>query len=65
MQGAGLKGIPQRKRWGKKTSGTRPGAVRNHLDRDFTAAQANDKWVTDITFGAPNLGRRLEDAARA
>ncbi len=50
MQGAGLKGIPQRKRWCKKTSGTRPDTVRNHLARDFTAAQANDKWVTDITF---------------
>jgi putative transposase len=65
MQEAGLKGIPQKKKWQKKLSGIRPGTVENHLARDFSATQANDKWVTDITFGAPNLGRRLEDAARA
>lgn len=50
MQGAGLKGIPQLKRWHKKVSGTRPGEVRNHLERDFAAALPNHKWVTDITF---------------
>jgi putative transposase len=50
MQRAGLKGIPQRKRWRSKRSGTRPGDVENHLARDFAAAAANRKWVTDITF---------------
>ena len=50
MQGAGLKGIPQRKRWRSKRSGTRPGDVENHLSRDFVAPAANRKWVTDITF---------------
>ena len=50
MQGAGLKGVPQKKKWRKKPSGARPSAVRNHLERDFTATQANDKWVTDITY---------------
>jgi putative transposase len=50
MQDAGLKGIPQRRRWHKKVSGTRPGEVRNHLERDFAAALPNHKWVTDITF---------------
>jgi len=50
MQTAGLQGIPQRKRWGKKTSSSRPATVSNHLERDFSATQANDKWVTDITF---------------
>ncbi len=50
MRGAGLTGIPQRKRWRKKASGERPGAVRNHLARDFAATTANRKWVTDITF---------------
>ncbi len=50
MRGAGLRGIPQRKRWRKKASGERPGAVRNHLARDFAATTANRNWVTDITF---------------
>jgi len=50
MRGASLKGVPQKKKWGKKPSGARPGAVQNHLERDFTALQANDKWVTDITY---------------
>ncbi|TDJ32656.1 MAG: IS3 family transposase, partial [Gammaproteobacteria bacterium] len=50
MRGAGLTGIPQRKRWRKKASGERPGAVRNHLARDFAATTANRNWVTDITF---------------
>lgn len=50
MAKEGLQGIPQRRRWRRKRSGTRPAAVRNHLDRDFTATQPNTKWVTDITY---------------
>ena len=50
MKGAGLQGIPQKTKWQKKPSGARPGMVNNHLARDFTATQANAKWVTDITF---------------
>jgi len=50
MRAAGLKGIPQRKRWHSKPSGPRPGEVRNHVARDFAAVQPNRKWVTDITF---------------
>ncbi len=50
MRVAGLRGIPQRKRRGSKRSTSRPGAVSNHLDRDFRAAAANTKWVTDITY---------------
>ena len=50
MKGAGLKGIPQKRKWQNKPSSSRPEAVNNHLARDFTATQANAKWVTDITF---------------
>jgi putative transposase len=50
MRVVGLRGIPQRKRQGHKRSGTRPGSVSNHLDRDFQADEANTKWVTDITY---------------
>ncbi len=46
----GLQGIPQRRRWRRKQSGIRPAYVRNHLERDFTATEANTKWVTDITY---------------
>ena len=50
MRDSGLRGIPQRRRWRKKPSGTRPDDVRNHLARDFNADQPNTKWVTDITY---------------
>jgi putative transposase len=50
MRAHRLQGIPQRKRWHKKPSSQRPAGVRNHLERDFAAAEANTKWVTDITF---------------
>ena len=50
MQSAGLIGIPARKQWRKKSSGVRPDHITNHLQRDFTAQQADTKWVTDITY---------------
>ena len=50
MRQAGLRGIPQRKRWRNKRSGTRPATVSNRLARDFTATKPNTKWVTDITY---------------
>ena len=33
------------------------------VERAFTATAPNRLWVADITFGAPSLGRRREDAA--
>jgi putative transposase len=50
MRSARLAGIPARNQWRRKPSGTRPDHVSNHLQRDFTAQQANTKWVTDITY---------------
>ena len=50
MRQAGLSGIPQRKRWQTKASGERPVEITNHLQRNFNARQANDKWASDITF---------------
>ena len=49
MAGDGLYGVPQRRRWLKKPSAARPTHVRNHLERDFAAAEPNTKWVTDIS----------------
>ena len=46
----GLQGIPQRRGWRGKRSGSRPMAVSNHLERDFSAAAPNERWVTDITY---------------
>ncbi len=45
-----LQGIPQKRRWKKKAVGHRPVGIRNQLERNFKAAQANTKWVTDITY---------------
>ena len=50
MAGAGLFGVPQKRRWRHKPSGVRPTYVRNHLERDFSALEPNTKWVVDITF---------------
>lgn len=50
MKADGLRGIPQKKRWRSKSSGKRPGGVANHLNRDFTATQPDEKWVTDLTY---------------
>jgi putative transposase len=50
MRRVGLQGVPQRRRWRKKPSGARPNGTCNHLDRDFSAAAPNTKWVTDITY---------------
>jgi putative transposase len=45
-----LRGIPQKRRWRHKLSGNRPVGIGNMLERDFTAAAANTKWATDITY---------------
>ena len=50
MRHDGLQGVPQRRLWRKKSTGTRPSGTRNHLERDFRAAAPNTKWVTDITY---------------
>ena len=34
----------------KRSQGTRPVDVENHLARDFAADEPNTKWVTDITY---------------
>ncbi len=50
MRDNGLRGVPERRRWRTKLTGTRPDHVQNHLARDFTADEPNTKWVTDITY---------------
>lgn len=50
MQANAIAGIPPRIQWRKRKSGSRPGDIENHLNRDFTATEENTKWVTDITY---------------
>lgn len=50
MASQDLRGIPQKRRWGKKLSEKRPDGVQNVLARDFRADEPNTKWVTDITY---------------
>ena len=46
----GLRGIPQKRQWHKKTSGERPAGIKNHRQRDFQSGDENSKRVTDITY---------------
>ena len=50
MRAANIAGIPASKQWRKRKSSKRPDHVINHLERDFTAAHPDTKWVTDITY---------------
>ena len=50
MREQGLRGIPQKRRWLKKSNSERPEGVENHLNRQFSADEPNRKWVTDITY---------------
>jgi putative transposase len=45
-----IQGIPAARKWRKRPSTLRPDHVKNHLERDFTAQEADTKWVTDITY---------------
>lgn len=45
-----LVGIPALKQWRKRKSELRPAHVQNHWERDFSALEPNQKWVTDITY---------------
>ena len=46
----GLQGVPQRRRWRKNPSGPCPREDRNHLERDFSAAEpSTKKGLTDRT----------------
>lgn len=50
MRRAGLRGVPER-RSVRTTQGTEAAAaVPDRLERDFTAAAPNQKWVSDITY---------------
>jgi putative transposase len=50
MTTAGLQGWPRQKKWRKKYPSVLPPAdVQNQLQRNFTALEPEQKWVTDIT----------------
>ena len=49
MQQLGLSAGPERSRKPTTKSDPRARFAPNHLNREFTAAQPNSKWVTDIT----------------
>jgi putative transposase len=50
MRANQIQGIPCKKKYRSKPSGTRPSDIENQLARDFVADDPNTKWVTDITY---------------
>jgi putative transposase len=50
MRAHGLRGIPPSRKWKRKSPGSRPVGIENHLNRDFRANQENTKWAMDITY---------------
>ena len=52
-----LQGVPQKTRWRKKASESRPVGIQNHLARDVSASEPTTRWVTAITYLGD--GRRL------
>ncbi len=65
MHEAELEGVSRRK-W-ISTTQRRPDArpAPDVVERDFTADGPDQLYVADITYGAPSLGRCLDDATRA
>lgn len=58
MASAGLQGWPRRKKRGQRyPSALPPTDVQNQLQRDFTALEPEQKWVTDITELQTGEGR--------
>ncbi len=63
MKDLGLQGARRGKAF--KTTIPDDSAVRpaDLVDRQFVATRPDQLWVADLTYGAPSLGRRLDDAA--
>ena len=63
MRALGLRGVIR----GRRVKTTVPSAVLERpmdlVKREFQASRPNALWVADLTYGAPSLGERLEDAA--
>jgi putative transposase len=58
MASAGLQGWPRKKKRGQRyPSALPPADVQNQLQRDFTALEPEQKWVTDITELKTGEGR--------
>ncbi len=62
MRERGLSVRPRRQTVRTSDGGCRE-AVFPNLARHFVPGGPNELWVGDITFSAPSLGRRLDDAA--
>ena len=62
MRERGLSVRPRRHTVRTSDGGCRE-AVFPNLARYFVPGGPNELWVGDITYSAPSLGRRLDDAA--
>ena len=65
MRRAGLRGITRRRFVTTTRRDDRARPAPDLVERRFRAEAPNQLWVADITYGAPSLGRRLDDAVGA
>jgi len=65
MRSLGLQGVMRGRSCQTTISDDAADRPADLVNREFTATRPNQLWVADITFGAPSLGRRLDDVARA
>jgi putative transposase len=63
MRAAGIKGLAPARFVATTISDPAADRALDKVDRQFTAHAPDRLWVADITYGAPSLGRRREDAA--
>ena len=63
MRTAGLKGLPSTKFVAATIADAESDRALDNVDRRFSAEGPDRFWVADITYCAPSLGRRLNDAA--
>ena len=63
MRRLGLRGAVRGRRIKTTAPAAQPASIRDRVNRTFAVSRPNALWVADLSYGAPSLGRRLDEAA--